>query len=99
MAWRGIDGPPASYLATGDWPDGRIEGPPPAHVARQLVINLRDAMGERGLREVARAADINHSSLRSVLRGEAWPDLITIARLEDALQVGLWPGRPSRESG
>lgn len=91
--WRGIDGPPANYLVAGDWPDGRIEGSPEAEAVRQFVVALRDAMGESGLRETARAAGINHAALRKLLRGESWPDVVTLSRLERALGTDLWPGR------
>ena len=91
--WRGIDGPPASYLVAGDWPDGRIAGSPEAEAVRLLVLALREAMGAAGLRETARAADVNHASLRRLLLGESWPDVVTLARLERALDTDLWPGR------
>jgi transcriptional regulator with XRE-family HTH domain len=97
MARRGISGPPASYLVAGEWPDGEVQGPQAARVAQQLAINLHAAMAGRGLREVARAAGMNHAALRAVMRGESWPDLITIARLEAALEVDLWPGRGGQE--
>ena len=91
--WRGLDGPPASYLAGGEWPHGRVEGPAEVEVVRRLVEALVAAMGDDGLRATARAAGVNHASLRSVLRGESWPDVVTLARLERALDVDLWPGR------
>lgn len=91
--WRGIDGPPASYLVAGGWPDGRIEGPAEAEAVRRFVVALREAMGDAGLRATARAADVNHASLRAVLRGESWPDVVTLSRLEHALDADLWPGR------
>ncbi len=91
--WRGLDGPPASYLVSGSWPDGRVDGPVEAWAVQQLCLRLREAMGGRGLREVARAADVNHSSLRALLLGQAWPDVVTLARLEAAVGADLWPGR------
>lgn len=97
--WRGLDGPPASYLVDGSWPDGTVHGPTEVHVAQALGQRLHHAVGDRGLRDLARAARLNHASLRAVLRGEAWPDMITVARLEAALEADLWPGRHVRQTG
>jgi hypothetical protein len=48
-------------------------------------------MGEASIRSIARDANIDHNVLRTVLSGDSWPDLITIAKLE--LTLGsLWPG-------
>lgn len=62
-------------------------------MARRFVVNLRAAMGDRGVREVARAAGINHATLLSLLAGRTWADFLTMARLETALDARLWPGR------
>jgi hypothetical protein len=35
---------------------------------------------------------VSHVTILNVLAGRAWPDLSTIARLEVALGVALWPG-------
>lgn len=91
MARRGIPGPPRSFLVSGVWPDGKIEGPAPAHYAATVARRLRDAVGERSLRTVAELADLDHTTLWAVLRGERWPDLVTISKLEAALDVRLWP--------
>jgi len=87
----GLDGPPCSYLVEGEWPDGRVEGPPEVHYAHQLAKRLRAAIGGRSLRDVARQARLDHTTVSAVLAGERWADLITIARLEVALGHRLWP--------
>lgn len=87
----GITGPPKSYLASGEWPTGRIDGPPEAKYAAEVSRRLREAIGERTLRSVAREAGLDHTTVRAVVEGERWPDLITVARLEQALDVRLWP--------
>jgi hypothetical protein len=78
----GLDGPPRSYL---------VEGPPEVHYAHQLAKRLRAAIGGRSLRDVARQARLDHTTVSAVLAGERWADLITIARLEVALGHRLWP--------
>jgi transcriptional regulator with XRE-family HTH domain len=66
---------------------------PTAEVARQLAENLRLAIGDRSVRSVARAADVDHSTIAAILNGRTWPDLYTIAKLERGLGMDLWPGR------
>jgi hypothetical protein len=52
---------------------------------------------------VARDADVGRQTLYDVLRGTTWPDVVTIVRLQDALEVVLWPdwapGRPHAADG
>lgn len=66
----------------------------PIHeVARRFVLNLRAAMGpDTSIRGAAKLAGIDHNTLRYILDGEAWPDLIVIAKLERAYNRNLWPG-------
>ncbi len=67
-----------------------------AEVARRLVLNVRTAMDGRSIRAVAADVGVGNVTLSNVLAGKAWPDLATIARLEQGLDVDLWPGRPVR---
>lgn len=87
----GLDGPPRSFLISGDWPEGKIEGPIEVRYAQELAQRLRSAVGASSLREVARAARIDHTTISAIMAGQRWADLVTIARLEDALEVRLWP--------
>jgi uncharacterized repeat protein (TIGR01451 family) len=41
------------------------------------------------------ASNVDHATLLGLLRGRSWPDLVTIARLEQGLDADLWPGRPA----
>lgn len=59
--------------------------------ARLLAGNLRRSMGKASIRSVADIAGLDEGTLRNVLSGARWPDLRTIALLEDALGVPLWP--------
>lgn len=87
----GITGPPRSYLRSGSWPTGTVEDPPEAVYAAEVARRLKAAIGERSLRAVAREAGLDHTTVRAVLAGDRWPDLVTIARLETALDARLWP--------
>lgn len=58
-------------------------------VARQYVLSLRSAIGERSVRSVARDAGLDEGTLRRVLAGQSWPDLNTVSRLNECLGVGV----------
>lgn len=81
-------------LAPTPWPQSPSSDPF-GEIARQFVLNLRDAMAGRTLRDVAADAGIGHVTLQRILTGQAWPDLQTIARLEVGLDAALWPRRPA----
>ena len=72
------------------------EAPPYAVVTGAIVTAYRTHAGERSLRSVARAAGIDATSLGRTLAGETVPDVHTVAVLEDALGVELWPRRHPR---
>ena len=55
-------------------------------------------MGERSLRSVAKACGMNHETLRGVLAGQVWPDMLTVARLEAGFAQSLWPALHPREA-
>lgn len=58
--------------------------------ARRFTLNLNAAIGERSVREVARAAGIDEGTIRKILLGESWPDLRTIRKLESSLETQLY---------
>ena len=59
--------------------------------AQQIAVRLADAIGDRSIREVARLTGLDHTTIAGVLAGAHWPDLITLAKCEQALEVRLWP--------
>ena len=81
---------PSPADLTESWPDTPSLDPA-GETARLLAITLRRSMGKASIRSVADTADLDEGTLRNVLSGARWPDLRTIARLEDALGVPLWP--------
>ena len=78
-------------LAPAPWPDETATDPI-AETARQFVLNLVRAIGEKSVRSVAAASGLNHVTLQNILLGKVWPDLATIARLERGTGTPLWPG-------
>ncbi len=65
-----------------------------AEVARLIVVNLHAASRGRGVRGIARDAGIDEKTLRRIIAGATYPDVRTVARLERALQVALYPPWP-----
>jgi hypothetical protein len=89
--------PPNTWVAEGgQWPTGPMaaDAPPYAVVTAAIVTRYRAAAGSRSLRSVASAAGIDATSLGRTLAGETVPDVHTVAVLEDALGVDLWPTYP-----
>jgi transcriptional regulator with XRE-family HTH domain len=66
-----------------------------ARVAQALAARLQAVIEERDLSqaEFARISGVSRHTIAKALAGESWPDLLTIANLERALGVDLWPGR------
>lgn len=61
-------------------------------VARQFVRNLNAVIDGRSNRAIEKITGVNDDTLASIRKGESWPDLDMIARLEKAFGVVLWPG-------
>lgn len=72
------------------WPVGPIDGPPVAHQVRLFVLALRTALTGRSVREVGRDADVAEGTIRRILLGTTWPDVLTVGKLEAVLGP-LWP--------
>jgi lambda repressor-like predicted transcriptional regulator len=66
-----------------------------ARVAQALAGRLQAAIEKKGwsVAEVSRRSGVARYTIAKALAGEAWPDLLTIANRENALDVDLWPGR------
>lgn len=92
---RSAVGPPREYV-TGSWPDGSaVPGAPRAlEHARLIAIRLSDALDGRSVTEVAEQADLARSTIYDLVGGRTWPDLISLGKLEAALDVELLPPLP-----
>jgi hypothetical protein len=74
------------------WPDVASDDAV-VEAARLFVVNLRHAIGERSIREVASVTGVDRATIGAVLIGRSWPDILTLAKLERGLGT-LWPGSP-----
>ena len=74
------------------WPD-RPQAEPGVEAVRQISAALRAALAERGwsLRRLAAVSGVNRQAIANLLAGDSWPDVATVARLNAALDAGLWP--------
>ncbi|MEN8649753.1 helix-turn-helix transcriptional regulator [Streptomyces sp. 21So2-11] len=86
---------PIGYRLKGTWPRAVLDDHHGAQVAQEVAARLRKAIDARGwsIAEVSRRSDVARLTIMKVLAGEVWCDLLTIANLEKALDVDLWPGR------
>lgn len=91
-------GPPRDYV-DGEWPSGRpIPGAPKAFGhARAIAIRLAGALEGLSVSDVARRADLARSTVYDLVGGRTWPDLISLGKLEDVLDIELLP--PLDDSG
>lgn len=72
-----------------DWPDVPCADPV-AERARELVLNLRKAMSQRSIRQIASTTGVDRATIGAILQGKSWPDIVTLAKLEEELGP-LWP--------
>ncbi|GAA3847155.1 hypothetical protein GCM10022226_83330 [Sphaerisporangium flaviroseum] len=80
------------------WPHADLARHPAAAVIQQIAAALADILAERrlSLRGLAAASGVNRQSIADLLAGRSWPDVATVALLETALRVRLWPeGTPA----
>ena len=59
----------------------------------EVAENLRRAMSGRNISEIARLAQVARSTIYDIVSGTTWPDLVTVCKLEAALEEQLWPRR------
>ncbi|MFJ8449487.1 helix-turn-helix domain-containing protein [[Kitasatospora] papulosa] len=66
-----------------------------AKVAQALALALASALETEGMSVAAlsRLSGVSRLTISNVLEGRVWPDLLTVASLERALDRDLWPGR------
>lgn len=83
---------PTPSRGSSRWPDEPMENPQ-QEVARRLALNLTAAIGDRSIRSVALDAGLDPRTVSRVIAGTIWCDILTLAKLEEYLDVALWPGR------
>ena len=89
------DKAPLTYT-TGTWPHEAAalpSAPVGVHYSLALARALDTAANKQGLshRAASARAGLNPTAVGRICRGEVYPDLATIARLEHALQTDLLP--------
>lgn len=87
---------PNAHVKRGEWPNATLDGTAAAVYAQHVARLLDAAMGDRSRREVARLTGLSDVTIAAVLSGDNYPDLRTLARLEDALNTRLLPDWPTR---
>ncbi|QXC61619.1 helix-turn-helix domain-containing protein [Aquihabitans sp. G128] len=94
---RGVQGPPKVYLQTGvSWPSRRVRARESAPIRRAVIVSaeisqrLAEALEGRSITATAKAADVARTTVYDLLAGNSWPDVVTIMKLEEALEVTLW---------
>lgn len=61
---------------------------------RHLVLNIkREALSDRygSYRKFAQACDMNPSTITDMISGRAWPNTLTIAKIETEIGMMMWP--------
>jgi predicted transcriptional regulator len=95
---RNPSGGPRELLADdGIWPDNP-KTPPGLAVgianacvaAAKIASRLERSVQGRNISSIARDADVARSTVYDVIRGDSWPDVITVFKLQETLGVRLW---------
>lgn len=89
-----VEGTPRAHLKVpAHWPYGELANDhPAARYAQAFSAALREALGSKSYRWLARESGVSHGTISAVIRGDTWPDLLTISKIEWAMGKPLWPG-------
>lgn len=95
---RQTPGTPRDFVAAGDYPDAELaaDAPVAAVYAQRIAVRLRDALAGGNRTAVADRADVSRTALHDIVTGRTFPDVVTLAKLEEVLGVRLWPDPPRR---
>ena len=90
-----LESRPRCYLAEGQtWPDGRLtdSAPPEAVLAQQIARTFKRACEELGHthRQAAKEIGISATNVQSLLSGDGWSSLRTLASIENSYSIKLW---------
>jgi hypothetical protein len=77
-------------LVAGDFLEGAPTDPL-GGIAQAFARNVRDAVAGRSGRAFERESGMSNAIVARILKGQVWPDAVTIARLEIATGRALWP--------
>lgn len=90
---------PQTYT-DGEWPYDAVphaDAPVPVYYSLALARTLDGLCTDRGLshRALSLRAGIAANAVGRIVRGEVYPDLATLGRLEVALEASIFPDRAS----
>ena len=90
----GLEAEPREYVGRDEWPFGFVDpgAPPEVDLAQQVAKRLHNEMSRKKLTsaDVAAKTGVSEGTVNAIRDGLAWPDLVTIARLERGLSIRLW---------
>lgn len=88
---------PCDYAHTQAWLEEDIITHHGAGVAQQLARRLTGSMADGcwSTAALSRRSGVNRLSIAHILAGRTWPDLLTVASLEQVLDRDLWPSDSS----
>ena len=90
---------PRDYLLSrGEWPSGPFEADAPVElefyvgIVGRLIQVCGDKKENEGkeVPDIARDAKLSNQTVYNILQGKSWCELLTIYRLEKALNAQLW---------
>ena len=86
---------PRDYIAEGEqWPEGRLAdtAPKEAHLAQGIAKQVLKQIdrNDTTIKKVAATQQLRIKTLQDLIDGKAWPDFVTVARLEIHFDRRLW---------
>ena len=82
---------PIEYVVSGQWPNAELEPSVPAEYAQAFARNVLTTTAGQSLRQIAHSADLDPMTVRGLLRGDRFPDTVSVSKLEAAYRALLWP--------
>ncbi len=78
----GAGGRPRDGVAAGDWPEGALAADPATRYVQLMARGMARHLATVSLRSFSRAAGVSAMTVTAIRDGDRYPDLRTLARLE-----------------
>ncbi|MEO5876281.1 MAG: hypothetical protein ABIS86_21750 [Streptosporangiaceae bacterium] len=90
---------PREFVLDGDWPRALMADHHGARVAQGLARRVAEEMDRQQIsaQRLGVLSGVNRQTIANVLAGSVWPDLLTMANLDRALDLRLWPDLCDRQ--